>query len=179
VFLLVDFMEQLNGMYLKEFTFSGDYRLLKHYQDKDFRDIDNAKSFSQLNLVAMNVLSRINGPTGQVCGPITTGGFGNVSDNLKVFERTILQLVDQDKALFNQVPFEKPMQKVRELYGIGLKTDMQLLEDFYLPIFDSGIIDTLYFINGWESSRGSRWEREMGLERGFTFIDLPKGFVEF
>jgi hypothetical protein len=38
--------------------------------------------------------------------------------------------------------------------------------EFHLPILQSGLIDTLYFLNGWPDSEGSRWYHDRAKELG-------------
>ncbi len=107
--------------------------------------------------IAFRVLSRMPQPIEQVCGPISTGGRGSLLANLIAFNEVIVELQAQGKHVFDQMPFEQPMQRVKA----GLPLDQYptiLLDEFYLPIFESGLIQKLQFMPEWESSFGARWE---------------------
>ncbi len=141
--------------------------------------LDKAENFSELKDIAIEVVKAMPQPIGQVCGPISTGGLGSIEENLKMMDKTILKLNDQQKNIFNQSPFEIPMQSMKTKLGTSLiEANQKLLDDFYLPIFESGHIKTLYFISGWESSHGARWEHEKAKELGIDIVYLPENFLE-
>lgn len=73
--------------------------------------------------------------------------------------------------VFDQMPFEIPMQKVKELY-VGRTYITEILTDFYLPLFKSGKIEGVYFLPDWQSSRGSVWEHEHALKFGIPITYL-------
>lgn len=116
-------------------------------------------------------------PIGQVCGPISTGGLGSLEKNLDVFHATIERLVCQDVVVFNQMPFESVILAMRSGYESAQESNQALLDEFYFPIFSSGLVRNVYFIHGWESSYGAKWEREQALRFDINIIDLPKGFL--
>jgi len=114
-----------------------------------------------------------------VCGPISTGGVGNVTDNLKIYENTIFKLSTQNKNIFNQMPFMKAFDIITKKFGNTKEEKNQILLDkFYLPIYESGLITKMYFIHGWESSHGARWERKVAQKNNIIIEDLPKNFLE-
>jgi len=45
-----------------------------------------------------------------------------------------------------------------------------ILTDFYLPIFEGGYIQDLYFIQGWQSSHGATWEHNQAERLGIKII---------
>lgn len=49
---------------------------------------------------------------------------------------------------------------------------MPILEEFYLPIFSSGRIKEAWFIPGWRTSTGARWEREKLTAFGVQTVDI-------
>ena len=69
------------------------------------------------------------------------------------------------------MPLEESMQKMR-----GENDLSQLVEsiqnDFYLPIFRSGVVSALYFMPGWESSNGAKWEHQVAEELCIKIIYL-------
>lgn len=139
-----------------------------------YDELDRVRTYREMYEVARKVIAHMPAPRGQVCGPISTGGAGSVEANLARFNDAIAALTDQGYIIFSQVPFEVPMQKVKKLHEQELagKYDVSLLNDFYLPLFESGEIHTLYFLTGWESSTGSRWEHEQAERLGITIAYL-------
>lgn len=123
-------------------------------EDRD--TLKRAKKYPELSEVALRILRRMPQPIGQVCGPITSGGVGKIDGNLAIFRATVERLIAHGKNIFDQLPFEPHLFRIRESeYHNG---ELQLLEEFYGPIFGSGLVTTLYFIQGWESSFGASWE---------------------
>jgi hypothetical protein len=43
---------------------------------------------------------------------------------------------------------------------------MPILEEFYLPLYQSGRIKKFFFVSGWESSFGATWEHDRAKELG-------------
>jgi hypothetical protein len=140
---------------------------IKYWEEKHFDALEKATTYKELFLVAESVLKTMPAPIAQVCGPISTGGAGSVEKNLERFRVTIAALESQGIEVFNQMPFEIPMQKIKEVReGMYKKYDNLLLEDFYLPIFESGLVECLHFLPDWESSVGTRWEHEQAVRLG-------------
>ena len=136
----------------------NDY-LPKYWNHKDIEKVEAAKTFEDLLLVAVGVMRRMPLPISMVCGPITSGGLGNKADNIRVFKKEILRLsLTSNVSVFSQMPFEEAIWKIQKTnyYKGGDHT----LEALYLPIFESGFVWRLYFIPGWQSSYGAKWEYE-------------------
>lgn len=141
----------------------------KYWTDEDLNAVLEAQSFKDLYAIANRIFSRMEGNIGQVCGPIATGGAGSIEANLEIFNNAILNLQSEGKIIFDQMPFERPMQDLKKKVTNGANT---ILEDFYLPIFESGKVKTLYFIKGWESSYGSNWEHNQAKRLGIEVVYL-------
>ena len=135
---------------------------LSHYQHWTQEEMDRLHrfvSYSQASEFAMEKLKRLPQPVVQVCGPLTTGGRGSFQANVQMMHQGICLLVTQGKVIFDQRPFEVPMFKVlqsRKNSGY----DHSLLEEFYLPLFESGLIKEFHFLPGWQSSTGAKWEHK-------------------
>lgn len=131
-----------------------------------------AETFTELSKIALKILRRMAQPIGQVCGPITSGGLWSEKVNLKALEKEILKLQEKERIIFNQLPFERHLHRI-----VGLpsyKGGTQLLEDFYFPIFQSGLVKTLYFLPRWATSLGSRWERQQAIKLGLLIVYLEE-----
>lgn len=142
---------------------------MKFWTPSDRLRLRNSKTYADLANIALCILKRMPQPIGQVCGPITTGGVGTLLGNLREFRKTIRKLQRRGLNIFNQMPFEGPMQIIRafpEMQGHNL------LVEFYLPIFQSGLVKTLYFHPDWRSSGGATWEHEKALELKMEIVYL-------
>jgi Nucleotide modification associated domain 1 len=142
--------------------------------------ISAAHTFAELGkpfLSAVRTLAESGEPIYQVCGPISTGGAGNMHDNIAIFARAIVAL-DEKLTLYvvDQMPYEDAMQRIKEVEKKNPATDYHesLLHDFYLPVFTCGCVTTLVFLPGWIESTGSRWEylqaKRLGIQT-IQFID--------
>lgn len=139
---------------------------LKYWQEKDREDLANAKSISDLFIIAERIIDRLPLPIGQVCGPITNGGFNSIEKNLEFFNQNIKNLQSQGNNIFDQMPFEETIQKFKEEEIDKEKVYQSIMNDFYLPIFKSGKIKTFYFLPNWQTSKGAIWEHKMAEDLG-------------
>jgi hypothetical protein len=137
----------------------------KYWEEKDWDDLKKAQSILDLYAIAIRVINKMPRPIVQVCGPIANGGLGSVEANLNVFNETIKDLQKKGVNVFDQMPFEEPMQVFKTKFPKEI-IFRSIMEDFYLPIFKSGLISTFYFIPNWETSLGSKWEHEKAQELG-------------
>lgn len=149
--------------------------------DNELKLIAAAGSFSQLSKIAIAMIEkqiRLTGRyLGEVCGPISTGGLGDREKNLEVFNLTIRKLEREGVALFDQIPFEDKIKELAEKILAGRKTYcFEILEQFYLPIFETHLINSFYFIHGWEDSIGAEWERSQAKRLKITIVDLEEDF---
>ena len=142
----------------------------QYWTKRDVKDMKRAKNFTDLSKVAMRVLMRMPFPVGEVCGPITSGGFGSRAKNLEAFNATIKKLQDEGKSIFDQLPFEDKLYEFTQAkwYAGGL----QLLEEFYLPLFRSGLIQVFYFMPLWHTSFGAKWEHDQAKPCGIKIVYL-------
>lgn len=151
----------------------------EHWDGNDRSDLLKAESFADLAVIALRVISRFDGKVAFVSGPITTGGCGNIQENLEVIARTIEKLKEKQQ-VFSIMPFEQkmgPMVKDWNKNNHGEYCN-PLLHEFYGRIFEPEIVWITYFIHGYESSRGSMWEYERCVSKGIRFSFLRKGFHE-
>lgn len=135
----------------------------KQWSSYDRKELEKARSFKTLSVIALNVISRIPGDIEMVSGPISTGGVGTLEGNRRVFEKTIEILIDEQRNLFSQMPFEDKMVELYKIWHEEHPTGkycLPILYDFYEVIFSRGRVTKLNFIFGWESSFGARWEHD-------------------
>ena len=150
------------------------WRLEKYWKRKDKADLLKAKTFVRLQKIAMRVIRRMPQPVGEVCGPITSGGYGDKNKNIRAFKAAIKKLIVQGNNIFNQMPFEDSMERI--LRTPVFKGGDQLLAEFYLPIFKSGLIKTLYFMDNWKTSFGARYEHRQAKKLHIPIFYLPRYF---
>ena len=128
--------------------------LVARYRLIDSR-LQKANSFTDLLEVAMMILTTMHQPIAMVSGPISTGGKKSIELNILAMQEYIEQLYETGENIFDQTPFEEPMQRLKNK---EVSYDYELLNNFYLPIFESGYIKKMFFMQDWKSSEGAKWE---------------------
>ena len=143
----------------------------KLYSPNQEERVERAETFEELVEVALEILDQMPHPVGIVCGPITNGGFGSVEANIAEFKDRIKQLKAEGMIIFDQMPFEPHMWRIKETPYYDARRD-HLLEDFYGRLFENEHLATFYFIPGWEGSYGARWEHERArqLEKEIVYL---------
>ncbi len=140
-----------------------------------------ATSFAELLPIALRELEKFTEPAEVVCGPITTGGRGSIGENLEAFESTIICLTHRGRPIFNQIPYEDKIFEFRtkwqSLPGNTGTYYRPILDEFYLPLFKTKIIQRGFFLPGYESSIGAMWERETLTRLGADIVDLNYRWV--
>ena len=96
---------------------------------------------------------------------------------MEALHQAVHWLSGTGKTVFDQRPFETPMRRLVEARRVS-DYAYDLLDEFYLPLFESGHIKELHFLPGWESSVGARWEYEQGLRLGILIFHIPEDFLE-
>ncbi len=134
-----------------------------HWTDEEERRLEAADSFEELAEIALIILNRMAGlgqPIVQICGPMSTGGFGNLDDNMKHFERAVEEAYKRGLTVFNQLPFQSAMKRILN-WTPDQPYELKILEVFYRRVFESGHIKRTLFLADWESSFGAVWERKL------------------
>lgn len=118
-----------------------------------------AESFEALAEIMVANL-RAQGPSGIVCGPITTGGTGHQVLNLEIFNATISGLQRQGEKIFTQIPYEFGLRRLARAWEEEGHSGycMPILNVCYARLFESGLIVRGWFIPGRWSSFGAHWE---------------------
>ena len=146
-------------------------RTLEYWTPEDFANLEKAETYKDLHTIAEVIISHMPKPFGQVCGPIATGGLGSIEANLHAFNETIKKLQSEGVEVFDQIPFEEPMQKIKNHLKPGEYAE-GILTDFYQPLFESGNIDAFYFMPNWQTSRGANWEHREAERLGIKIVYL-------
>ena len=142
----------------------------KYWEEKDFQDLERAESMGDTYIIAERILKRMPKLVVQVCGPISSGG-GDSINNLEALKRAIRDLQEKGLNVFDQTPFDATVRRIKSK---TLPTEYfeSVLTDFHLPLFELGIISTLYFMPNWQTSHGAKWEHEQGKKMGLEIIYL-------
>ena len=146
---------------------------------EELRQLAAATEFKQLVPVGVGVVARIGSGIHEVCGPITTGGFGCPKKNLAFFGFAIEELWRRGIPVFDVRPYQDAMDRIIEEQNI---TDYPwaLLEEFYGPVFESGHIVKGLFLPDWQTSKGANWERQKLTSLGIPVEPFPSEWlVEF
>lgn len=141
----------------------------EYWEEKDWQDLEKAQNIKDLYIIAERVIGRMPKPMSSVCGPIATGGFGSIDKNLELFNSEIIRLQKSGVNVFDQMPFEEMMQKLKNKMGLD-QCCKSIVDDFYTRIFKSGYISDFYFIKGWETSNGAKWEHDIAQKLGIKII---------
>ena len=153
----------------------------KYWTDHHNHRLNQAETFEELADIAIDILSQMskeNKPIVEICGPISTGGLGNIKDNLDRFEKAIKIAEQKGMYVFRQTIFEKAMEKIAPKYPVTDGYHLDILEIFYRRVFSSGYIKIAMFLPDWESSKGARWERNIVYELGLEIREYPEDWLE-
>ncbi len=132
---------------------------------QDWEDLAKTTNAKEMYAVAERVLARMPDQIAQVCGPIATGGLGSLEANMIAFNTEIKKLQAEGVHVFDQMPFELPMQLLKKDLKPG-EYPFSILDDFYLPLMKNEKVKTFYFMPKWETSTGAKWEHDLIKEMG-------------
>lgn len=159
---------------------------LQEFEAGEVAVLAAATTYAEVAEVALGQMRRLRDDIHQdlhiVCGPISTGGLGSQAANLARFEDAIFKLREVGYPVFSQMPYEEAVWRIRNMTEEEINAgayDQDLLEDFYGPIFRSGLVVRKHFIPGWETSRGARWEHDLAKETGTTISYLGHNLLPY
>lgn len=136
-------------------------------------------SFGGLGDIAVESLKQHNVKVHEICGPISSGGFGCMQKNLLVFRTAINVMSARGHTVFNPLPLQDAMLRLyhpwREENGDGYC--WPILENIYAPIFESGYVECGCFIPNWQGSKGTEWERKTLKKLGIKIFDIPEKWL--
>lgn len=148
--------------------------------DLEKKDAYNAESFLELSAIALTELYRLGPGIGFVSGPISTGGYG-IAENLRIFNLVVQYLKGEGRKIFDPIPFEDTIFRLRiawrERTG-ATRYCKGVLQEFYAPLIQSGLVREGYFIPGYRTSVGARWERCALRHSGARITDLDPSLIE-
>lgn len=144
----------------------------QHWTQEELDSLHSLTSYAEAKELGMRRLKRLPQPVAQICGPLTTGGRGSFEKNIQMMHEGIQVLVAMGKIVFDQRPFEIPLAKILRARK-SAEYDYGLLNEFYLPLFETGLVKEFHFLPGWESSTGSRWEHEQAIRLNIAIFYMP------
>lgn len=158
-----------------------------HWTEEEHNALEVAESMDALADIALTILSRMkehNKSIIQVCGPMTTGGFGKMVHNMELFEHVVANAEKDGYFVFNQLPFQDAMIRIIDFKENFSVYPMEILDVFYGKIFHSGYLSGVLFMpdykqfKGYTSSVGAVWEYERGKRLGMTVEMCPEVWLQ-
>lgn len=147
----------------------------QHWMEEEMAALKKAESFNEAAEIALIILGRMKQSSDvivQICGPMTTGGLGNLEDNMALFALAVETASANGLTVFNQGVFQDAMVRIYP-FQPDKPYPMHLLEEFYRKIFESKHISKLIFLPSWHTSIGTKWEREIAPVLGMETEDYP------
>ncbi len=153
----------------------------EHWTEIEIQALAGVSTFEELAEVAVCIVGRMSA-TGkevvQICGPMSTGGLGNLKDNMARFRLAIDRAAENGILVFDQIPFQNEIIRLCSFKEGQDKYDWEILEVFYKRIFESGYVHRALFLPGWEDSVGASWERELTTKLGLIVEDYPVEWLQ-
>ncbi len=148
----------------------------EHWTEKEVNILKGISTLEELAEIAISIVTRMS-VTGkeivQICGPMSTGGLGNLRDNMMRFSLAINKATENGIMVFDQTPFQNKIIQICSFKEGQGKYNYEILEIFYRKIFESGHVHRVLFLPGWEGSVGASWERELTIKLGLIVEDYP------
>ncbi len=148
----------------------------EHWTKAEIEALAQVASFEELAEIGVAIVTRM-GTLGreivQVCGPMSTGGVGNLEANMARFRVAVDRAIENGLTVFDQIPFQEAM--VRLCAGLEMRDGYywEILEVFYTRVFATGQLHRFLFLSGWEESVGAKWEREVAQGFGIAVEEYP------
>lgn len=105
-----------------------------------------------------------------VCAPIFSDGTDSIAENIQKLDDQINQLTEQGNKVFNQIHF-LDINLAQETNIEHFETRIKF-DEFYQPLFSSGLIKKVYMLPGWERSQGCVWEHSFVSSNNIEIIYL-------
>lgn len=152
---------------------------MAHWTREELAVLEAAATLREVAEIALGHLYRLQSygrPIVQICGPMTTGGLGSLSANMRRFECAIAGAAGAGHLVFDQIPLQAAIIRITDHHN-STEYNVDILEVLYAPIFGSGCINTVFFIPGSETSRGATWERRKVMGLGIEVFECPLPWV--
>ena len=120
------------------------------------------ESFKALSEEVIEDLKKLPPTVVRVAGPLSTGGDG-YEINLRRLELGKALLQSRGLTVFTYDA--KTVKAIKSAYDLHFT-------HFYIPILKSGLIQAIFFLQGWESSGGASYERRLCEEQGISIGDI-------
>ena len=150
--------------------------LHKIWVEREEVAMNKAISLHELAEIALRALQFIrqtcDGEIVQICGPMSTGGLGDLKKNMERFNFAVMKAEEMGVLVFNQAHFQDAMIRVIH-FEEGRPYCVDLLEVFYRRVFESGFISRTLFLPDWHTSVGAIWEREAAENLGIVVEEYP------
>jgi len=138
------------------------------------------RAVNNIDLVslALEELHKFWGKAKLVCGPISTGGWGSVEENRRIFNAVMAALLQKEEPIFDLRPYEERIAFFRAEWRKTLSLENArsyywlVLTEFYYPLIHSGEVAEAYFIEGWHESIGADWMRSEFVKTTTRIRDL-------
>lgn len=111
-----------------------------------------------------------------IIGPMTTGGTGSFESNMARHEKVVRHFWAQGICVFDQSRIDDDMNRILSTTTFD-GYPWLLFDDFFGPLFESGVISKLHLLPGWETSTGTKWEQEKALSVGIELNYLTEDFI--
>lgn len=147
--------------------------MIHFWDEEDYKELGAADTFASLVPIALRVAGRMTPPIAMVSGPVSTGGRGSIEANLHMLSAAVDLAYEKGHNIFDQNPFEEKLQELKKQCVHADGYCQELLEQFYRPIFESGVIKKMYFLPAWTTSTGARWERVQCERLSIEILDYP------
>ena len=160
---------------------------------QEVRDSECFRSFEALADSVLNDLYKQFGHLEglhMVCGPISRGGTRNLVYNMEILNAGIELKQAEGLEVFVQTVREPDLWKLIESAWLAtghIGYCVWILTRYYLTVFKGGkrikkqhprekicIIRHAWFVYGWKTSRGTRWERKILRKLGTVIHDLSR-----
>lgn len=155
----------------------------RYYTRTHASALRRATTYEHLYAVGSQVLAGMQARYGDgktvvlICGPMTTGGLGDLERNMRLFRSAINVFYGHRYATTDEVPFSQiPCQdgiKTVSKFDPTAPYDERILTDFYRRLFQLQIIKRFYFLRGWQGSRGACAEMRYAKELSIETRDYP------
>jgi hypothetical protein len=154
---------------------------MSHWTKRELSLLKGVSTFEDLVPIGVDVLRRMREADEhivQICGPMTTGGRGDLKANMDFFKKAQAVARVNGMHVFDQTPFEEAMLRLSKGHLERGAYPEPILHVVYRGFFATGFIRELPFLPGWQSSVGATWERKEAVAHGILVTDFPAPWLE-